>query len=90
MLAYHPDGERTAHVALEIPLLAWTAQTATALNDHQAVFALGDQVLLVDVERMKLAFIARGRGPVVVRDGAPTSAPNPATTQSAVTNPMPR
>lgn len=61
-------GSMRYRIALETPALPWHARSSTTLPSGHGVVQLGPQVLLIDGQGRKLAFLAKGIGPVVVID----------------------
>lgn len=60
------------HLALETPYIAWNARNVTEVSDGVAIFQLGDnQICAFNAKDHKLALLARGRGPTVVRQSGP-------------------
>ncbi len=58
-----------AWVAWETPFEAWTARSATELEDGFVVYQLGkDQIALLDPVNRTIGLLARGRCPVVVEE----------------------
>jgi len=56
--------------ALETPLTKWAASNATILPGDHVVFQLGlDQICLFELRTKRIALIARGQRPVVVKGG---------------------
>lgn len=64
--AENPQTRRSIHLCVEMPFLAWPSRNATVLPGDQVVYQLGDQIVLLDLNSRKLAFLALGQGPVVV------------------------
>ena len=56
-------------IALHTPFLSWPVRCATIIPGDQIIFEMGKQICLFDPDERKLALIARGRCPVVVRKG---------------------
>jgi hypothetical protein len=53
---------------LEMPILQWYPSHAALLPHDQLVFALGDQIMVADLDQNRIAAVAPGRSPVVVLD----------------------
>lgn len=56
-------------VAMETPFVTWISRSATTLPGDQVVYQLGDQIVILDLPTRRIGLIARGRGPVVIREG---------------------
>jgi hypothetical protein len=53
--------------ALEVPfIMDWQARNATVLPGELLIYQLGQQIVVLDIERRKIGLVAMGRGPVVV------------------------
>lgn len=60
--------QASIYVGLNTPFAAWTIREATHLSGDLLVFQLGwDQICLLDPEMRRIALIARGKNPVVIR-----------------------
>lgn len=57
-------------MAIESPSWVWRIQNCSVLPGDRVVFALGDQICVLDYPGKRLAIIARGYRPIVVRDHA--------------------
>ncbi len=57
-------GERF-DLGLETPFLAWTARQPTILPGNQIIYQFGPQIVLFDIATRQMAFVAKGRQPVV-------------------------
>jgi hypothetical protein len=55
-------------IALETPLIAWSFRAATALPSRHGVVEFGPQIVLIDPQTKRMAFLAKGRSPAVVLD----------------------
>jgi len=55
-------------IEMDSPVLEWRVSSITALPGDEVVFQLGDQIVILDRESMKLALVARGTAPLVVLD----------------------
>ena len=59
---------QTVYYALELPFVAWPVRNATQLSGGYVVAQLGDdQICLMNLESGKIALIARGKGPIAVK-----------------------
>jgi len=58
------------------PFGSWNAYSPVALPGDRAVFQLGPQIVLVDLNQWKMGLVATGRGLVVVWEGEPPRSPN--------------
>jgi hypothetical protein len=56
----------TKQYAIELPFMTWHSRYPTVLPDSQVVYQLGDQIVLLDLEKDLIGVIARGYSPVVV------------------------
>ncbi len=57
-------------VAFEAPfILGWFVRDATILPGDQVVYRLGDQIIILDLNRRKIGLLAVGRSPVVTLGG---------------------
>lgn len=53
-------------ITFDTPFVSWWGRCITILPGDIAVFELGKQVCVLSVQTRKIAFLARGRGPVVL------------------------
>jgi hypothetical protein len=67
LLAKHVDG-RGLLVALETPAVYWTSSHATVLPRGLVVYQLGNQIVVLDLERPAIAQLIEGRKPSVELD----------------------
>ncbi len=56
-------------VSLENVVLQWEARYATILPGDQVVYQLGDQIIILDLNKRKIGLLAVGRSPVVTLGG---------------------
>lgn len=61
-------GNTEKHLALELPFLMWYSRYPTVLDGDQVIYQLGDQIVLLDLEKDLIGVIARGYSPVVILD----------------------
>ncbi len=59
------SGERF-NLGLELPFLRWQSRNAFMLPGDQVVYQFGPQIVLYDITTRKMAFVAKGRGPMGV------------------------
>ncbi len=65
--ATRDDANEKIWISYETPFGAWPVRNCTHLPGDRLLFQLGkDQICILEVNSMKLALIARGRGPVAV------------------------
>jgi hypothetical protein len=57
----------TKQYAIELPFMTWFSRYPTVIG-NQVVYQLGDQIVLLDLEKDLIGVIARGYSPVVVLD----------------------
>ncbi len=55
-------------LGLELPFVRWRSEYAVLLPGDQVIYQFGPQIVLFDIKSRRLAFIARGRRPVVVME----------------------
>lgn len=55
-------------LALETPFYQWRVGKPIVLPSDQVVYECGPQIVLLDIPTRRIAFLARGRSPVVVLD----------------------
>jgi len=56
-------------IAFDTPfIVSWQARHATMLTESLVVYQLGDQIVLLDLDKRKIGLITSGRGPIVKRD----------------------
>jgi hypothetical protein len=66
------DDVSTDHrVAVELPGLAWRADSPHLLPGDQLLYQLGPYIVLYDIESRRLAIITRGESPAVLPHGSP-------------------
>jgi len=58
--------DRHVSIAMELPFEKWMASAVTMLPGERAVFAMGDQILLADMNTRKVCMLVRGHWPIVV------------------------
>lgn len=57
------------HITYATPfLLSWQARNATILTESLIVYQLGNQIVLLDLDKRKIGLITMGRGPIVKMD----------------------
>lgn len=55
-------------VAVGVPALSWISTAATAIPDGHIVSRLGPQIVILDIEGRRMAWLANGYSPTVVLD----------------------
>jgi hypothetical protein len=65
LVAEHKNGSRL-YVALETPLVTWSASNATVLPGGYVVYQLGEQIVVLDVNGPAIAPLTMGTEPYVV------------------------
>ena len=59
---------RKIRFSIETPFVSWIVRNATQIEDTLVVFQLGnDQICLLDTESKRIALLARGKGPAVIK-----------------------
>lgn len=62
---------QSVRLAVETPFSIWYVRSPTVLAGGLVVFECGKQVLLYDASTKRLAFLTRGRSPLVIPDAPP-------------------
>jgi hypothetical protein len=66
--------KRTFHFAMELPFFQWEIRNVTHLPGDVVLFQLGaDQICVMQPSQKKIALVARGRGPAVIKKLPPVS-----------------
>lgn len=58
----------TLHLGFETSFFAWAFRCPNMLPSGQVVYQPGDRIVLADLDRRKIAFPARGTGPLAIRE----------------------
>ena len=58
----------TLSIALAAPFFSWTPQSVTILPKDLVLYQLGEQIVVVDLNRRKIGLLAMGHSPVAVLD----------------------
>ncbi len=58
--------QQEVHITFDTPFVSWWGRCVTILPGDIVVFELGQQVCVLSLPTRKIAFLARGRGPVVL------------------------
>lgn len=67
----NPVADRDAlHLGFETPFFAWVSRCPNVLPSGQVVYQLADQIVLVDLDRRRIGYLARGAGPLAIREAA--------------------
>jgi hypothetical protein len=71
----NPPGKEHVISLLEMPFTQWYLCSPTLLPNDELVFALGQQIMVADLDRGIVAAVAAGHSPVVVLDDEPNAKP---------------
>ncbi len=64
-LSVESDDGPVLRLALETPFIQWPARNATVISGDRVIFQMGDQILILDMNKKTLRLITMGRGPLV-------------------------
>lgn len=67
-ITHQPSGSRF-NFAIEVPYRMWPAKFPTLIPDNRIIYQLGDYIVLVDLDSMRVAYLAHGFSPLVVLQG---------------------
>ncbi len=67
--AYNKEKDLRVNAGLETPFLLWFSRYPTILPGDQVVYQLGDQIVILDLNKRKIGLLAVGRSPVVTLGG---------------------